>query len=275
MGFGWLRDIAGGILGFAGADRANDEARAAAERQMAFQREVMQNRYQWQVDDLRKAGLNPVLATSLGAGTASGATYTPENTTAPIAASFASAAERAMVQSQIDNQTRETDAKVRLLEAQASDIEEKTNAKYWPANVGSLSAGATRSLASAGESRARTEEIYTVVKRAPFEIQRLTAQVGELRAKRDYWFEQIKLASSQGRAADARARYDKAREQVERWEGMIAEEKLRLAGAQADIAELQTGIVGRQKEAADSIINRALNSSGLGALSGIYKNIYN
>lgn len=41
---------------------------ASAQQQQEAQREAYQHRYQWTVEDLRKAGLNPVLAAQHGAG---------------------------------------------------------------------------------------------------------------------------------------------------------------------------------------------------------------
>jgi len=50
---------------------------ASVARQERFQRETMQNRYQWQVADMRAAGLNPAL--SYGASAPGGASGAPMN----------------------------------------------------------------------------------------------------------------------------------------------------------------------------------------------------
>lgn len=71
--------IAGIGASLFGGDKANKAAKAAAEAQMAFQRESLQNRHQWEVKDLRAAGLNPVLSANSGAPGASGASYSPQN----------------------------------------------------------------------------------------------------------------------------------------------------------------------------------------------------
>lgn len=72
-------------LSFLGGKDSNKEARKAAEAQMAFQRESLQNRHQWEVADLRKAGLNPILSANSGAPGASGASYQPTNALAGAA----------------------------------------------------------------------------------------------------------------------------------------------------------------------------------------------
>lgn len=58
----------------------NKEARKASARQMAFQKEMSNTSYQRGMEDMRKAGLNPILAAKVGgASTPTGSTYNPEN----------------------------------------------------------------------------------------------------------------------------------------------------------------------------------------------------
>lgn len=66
-------------LSFLGGSNSNKDAKKAAEAQMAFQRESQMNAHQWEVADLRKAGLNPILSANGGAPMASGASYAPTN----------------------------------------------------------------------------------------------------------------------------------------------------------------------------------------------------
>ncbi len=67
--------VAGGVLGGLGeyfsTASANALQREMFDRQMAFNREVMQNRHQWEVADLKAAGLNPLLSTTSPTGTLS------------------------------------------------------------------------------------------------------------------------------------------------------------------------------------------------------------
>lgn len=68
----WGPIIAAGISAagsYLGAQKQASAANAANDKQIAWQREAMQNRHQWEVDDLRKAGLNPILSANAGAST--------------------------------------------------------------------------------------------------------------------------------------------------------------------------------------------------------------
>jgi len=55
-------ELAPGVLGFIGAERRNANERDMMRSSQGFTREQLKNRHQWEVSDLKKAGLNPVLS---------------------------------------------------------------------------------------------------------------------------------------------------------------------------------------------------------------------
>lgn len=73
---GWLGDLGAavggsfvsGIFGMASARDANENARENMELQHAYNVDDFKHRYQWTVDDMRAAGLNPILAATNGIG---------------------------------------------------------------------------------------------------------------------------------------------------------------------------------------------------------------
>lgn len=63
--------IIGGIGEYFGTSSANSLQQSLFNQQIGFNKEVMQNRHQWEIEDLKKAGLNPLLSATTGTGTLS------------------------------------------------------------------------------------------------------------------------------------------------------------------------------------------------------------
>ncbi len=110
--------LIGGLFGASGAKSQNAANQAAAQAQMDFQRESAQNQYQWAMEDMRKAGLNPILAYKQGgSGTLSGSTYSATNVGEAAGAGGARAAGTAM-------QLQRLNADIKNIEAQENTTRE-------------------------------------------------------------------------------------------------------------------------------------------------------
>lgn len=63
--------VVGGIFDLAGAAFQNSATEGFQQANIDWQREQLQNKHQWEVEDLRKAGLNPILSATNGSSAVS------------------------------------------------------------------------------------------------------------------------------------------------------------------------------------------------------------
>jgi len=69
---GFVSDIGGSVfdaaMGIGGTLLGDKLGQARAKDQYMYQKQLYENRYQWQMEDMRRAGLNPILSYKTGAG---------------------------------------------------------------------------------------------------------------------------------------------------------------------------------------------------------------
>ena len=99
---GLLGGLASGLFGYKGTKEQNVASAQQAQNQMDFQREMSNTAVQRRMADLKKGGLNPILAGSKEASSPAGA-MAPQFNKAAAALNFASSA-ASLKRTQLDNQ---------------------------------------------------------------------------------------------------------------------------------------------------------------------------
>ena len=115
--FGLYGDLVAGGLGFGGAALQTSANERAQRKAIKAARYNYQHRYQWTMEDMRKAGLNPILAAGRGlGGGASAAAYGAPGQPNPLEAAATSA--RSIGRRIAQQQVEKAQAEIAALEAQ-------------------------------------------------------------------------------------------------------------------------------------------------------------
>lgn len=104
-------DLLGAGMSFLGGERANASNAKSATDQMAFQERMSGTAHQRQIQDLRAAGLNPILSASYGgSSTPTGASYVSRDSISP-------AVSNALQAATVKNQIEATKASIKQMDA--------------------------------------------------------------------------------------------------------------------------------------------------------------
>lgn len=284
---GFFDGILGGALSLIGGERANDKSADIASANNAlnaelagenrnwsaeqasinrdFQQRMSDTSYQRATTDLLKAGLNPMLSLMKGgASTPSGATATSATATASGNPTMRDTITPALTTAL---QTRQADAQVKLLEAQAF----RERAEGWaavgkPDNI-EADTNLKRVQAGLGEQTARKTD--QEVNNLREQQQVIKSLVDKIKVETEH--EGVKIAATQAAAdlANAHELYTRGQISIQRYESRIKEATSKilqyaLPGAK-NVAEAQSTISGD--------IGAHVRALGIGDISGILRDI--
>lgn len=186
-----LGELVSGIFGFIGGERQNKASKEIASDQVEFQREMSNTAYQRAVQDLSKAGLNPMLAYQRGGAS------TPAGASAPVVDSIGAGMSSAMGVAM-------NRAAVEKVRAEADQV--KANTALIEAQLPGAAAESRSKLVNASQLE-RTVEL--LIRQAEEDTDVKATQGEEARARRPYAaqraFQDINREKSQSDLASAQA----------------------------------------------------------------------
>lgn len=197
----------GGLLGFAGQQSANEAQQDMLERQIEWQREVLQNKVQWNVADMRAAGLNPMLAAMSPSSGSAPSASAPQvgNVGSAAVASAGAIADIINNFRNTDNNTRKTDSEIALNSARAQTEEQQANFQRALLISGYPEAQTAREIASAKESTARISLMFDQRDQIRAGINKIDQEIKNLEDQRRVYEAQITHYMSSAKEAGARA----------------------------------------------------------------------
>ena len=207
------------FAGFAGSLFSSSANQASAQASIDFQREVLQNRNQWMVEDLRKAGLNPILAAGTTQSTAQGATYQTENPASSAVQSYVASKQASIASRQQDNQDAIAKAQVSVLNSQASantakalkDAQDVTESK---ARIGMMPSQIESYGASAAFNRSNAMYLEKMTSQLDYQAQQILSNLETARKERDLLIQQAQTARTQSERNMAEASLARANSKV-------------------------------------------------------------
>ncbi|UPW41539.1 DNA pilot protein [Peromfec virus RodF8_61] len=265
------------VLGSLGGSLwASSQNKSSAQDSIAFQKETLQNRNQWTVEDLKKAGLNPILAAGTTQSTAHGAQATAENPATGAVQSAVATKQLRLAERQQQNadmlaksQADLNSAQAARATAEAQDYASKSDAGFYISQTDQMGASAEQARENVkymgaqqqeirekiNESQARQRQIAEQTRRVNHEIQKIRDEQNELRSR-------LQLNLSHASESTTRSSLNRANEavaqkvaQLHELEKSLTQEKIQTQkfitfdkAADVDLKSLQ--IPGAKNEAA-------------------------
>lgn len=166
---GWVTAAIGAAASLAGGLMANSGSKAESARNRGFQQDMYERRYQYAMNDMRAAGINPMLAGEVGGGSA------PSGSQATISDPVTPAVNSALAARMNSEQLKQVKAQTDNVKSQTEVNEVEKIKKFQEAIQVNALTEATRAqqqnlLSSAGAAEAQQAQIGELIQKIRREI---------------------------------------------------------------------------------------------------------
>ena len=219
------------------ARKANKANKAEAEKNRQFQGGMSGTSYQRAVEDMKAAGINPMLSSKVGgASTPAGSVPTIQEEEAP-AVNSAMAARRSSLEAQIlSNQAANIEADSDLKRANAEEARSRI-----PGNQGVPGVQTSTiesNTASAAEARARIENMAVGLEKIKQETANLKSENERIQRSTQYIQEQIESANIDQRTGKMMQQMLALQIKGQRWENVITQNSADMSATQREALQL-------------------------------------
>ncbi|UOK21019.1 DNA pilot protein [Chifec microvirus UA13_18] len=216
-----LSSVLSPLASIGGSLWSSSQNQASAQDSINFQREVLQNRNQWAVADLKKAGLNPILAAgATSSGSAAGATSQTENPASGLSNSAIAAHQLRLQERQQKNNDLVAQSQAELNSAKAlreakevEDIGQKLESGWYQSNVELFGANAAQSRANANVLQERVGVLRQEVLESQQRVNHIKSEIAYLEQQRRESNSRIQLNAVNARLSDAQTALSAANRQ--------------------------------------------------------------
>lgn len=194
--------VIGGVFDLAGAAFQNSATSEFQQANIDWQREQLQNKHQWEVEDLRKAGLNPILSASNGSSAVSAGS--PQGASVDFGKALEAISNSALMRKQ--EQIAEYDAETRRISANAQKLASKVEESKVESAIGVNESQRYLNLQNAERVKNLWPMELTYAKaKVSYTNQQIINSIIETKAKAQYYSDAGKAQLMLGSAAQSQA----------------------------------------------------------------------